>query len=242
MTTNHMSVVISETLIRRLVKDIKYLQRNPLDSHGIYYRHDEDDLLIGYALIIGAPNTPYYGGNYFFKFKFTTNYPYESPIVEFCTNNGMVRFHPNFYKNGKICISLLNTWAGEQWTSCQNISSILLTLCSLMDENPILHEPCISLQNVELRAYNDAIYYYNLSVAICDVLEQEPNTFVLFFESEIKTHFVNHVDNYLHFVEQKVQSGYKKEYVIQCYEMNVVLDYESLLSRLNILKTKMKRT
>ena len=48
--------------------------------------------------------------------------------LNYLTNDGKTRFNPNLYRNGKVCISLLNTWKGEQWTSCQTIESILLSL------------------------------------------------------------------------------------------------------------------
>jgi ubiquitin-protein ligase len=35
------------------------------------------------------------------------------------TGNGTVRFNPNLYANGKVCLSLLGTWKGntesENW-------------------------------------------------------------------------------------------------------------------------------
>ena len=46
----------------------------------------------------------------------------------------------NLYKNGKVCISLLNTWQGEQWSSCQNISTILLNLVALLNNTPLLND------------------------------------------------------------------------------------------------------
>ena len=238
-----MSIVITETLLHRMVKDIKNIQRHPLHSHGIYYQHDENDLLTGYALIIGTSNTPYFGGYYFFKFHFTPNYPYEPPRVEFCTNNESVRFHPNLYKNGNVCISLLNTWPGEQWTSCQNISSILLTICSLLDENPILHEPCITKTHVDYSRYNSAIEYYNLSVAVCDVLNKESffykkdqTQFFLLFYNTIMEHYLMNVDTYLLFVDQQIAKGNPDEFLIQSYQMKVLIDYGSLKLKLEHLK------
>ena len=57
------------------------------------------------------------------------------------TCDGATRFHPNLYRNGKVCLSILNTWKGEQWTSCQTIRSILLTLITLFHNKPLLNEP-----------------------------------------------------------------------------------------------------
>ena len=78
---------------------------------------------------------------FFFKFRYPDDYPYSPPHVEFLTNNDKVRFNPNLYRNGKVCISILNTWTGPQWSSCQNISSVLLTLVTLFHNKPLLNEP-----------------------------------------------------------------------------------------------------
>ena len=135
MTEKEDTVFISSTTAKRLIRDVKNLLKEPLTDHGIYYNHSQDDILKGYALIIGPKDTVYEDGCYLFEFNFTASYPFSPPIVKFKTNNGYTRFNPNLYKNGKVCISLLNTWQGEQWSSCQNISTILLNLVSLLNNN-----------------------------------------------------------------------------------------------------------
>ena len=43
---------------------------------------------------------------------------------------------------------VLNTWKGEQWTGCNTIKSILLILCSLLnDDTALLNEPGISTKS-----------------------------------------------------------------------------------------------
>ena len=67
MTENTVkNLVLQKENINRLIKDIREITKNPLTEHNIYYTHDEDNILKGYALIIGPKNTPYYGGFYFF--------------------------------------------------------------------------------------------------------------------------------------------------------------------------------
>ena len=44
------------------------------------------------------------------------------------TGGGRIRFNPNLYSNGKVCLSLLNTW-GEGWDA--NTSTILQLLVSI---------------------------------------------------------------------------------------------------------------
>ena len=62
-----MTTYIPKTTIQRLVSDIKTIQQNPLVENGIHYKHDEEDLLKGYALIVGPSDTPYFSGFYFFQ-------------------------------------------------------------------------------------------------------------------------------------------------------------------------------
>ena len=64
------TVTLSKETIRRLLNDVKIIINTPLTDHGIYYSHDEDDIMKGYALIIGPSDTPYFGGFYFFELQF----------------------------------------------------------------------------------------------------------------------------------------------------------------------------
>ena len=63
------------------------------------------------------------------------------PKVIYQTRDGKIRFNPNLYTCGKVCVSILNTWAGPQWTSCQSLKSVLISLQSLLNDKPIQNEP-----------------------------------------------------------------------------------------------------
>ena len=129
MASKSENIYISKETIKRLAKDVKDIYKNPLEEHGIYYIHDEDDILKGQALIIGPKNTPYSYGNYLFTFKYPSNYPFSPPIVTYYTNDGLTRFNPNLYKNGKVCISILNTWKSSMDIMSNNIKHIIVYLC-----------------------------------------------------------------------------------------------------------------
>ena len=159
-------MVLNKVAIVRIAKDVKYIIKNPLDNENIYYKHDEDNISLGYALLVGSKYTPYEYGYYFFKFKFPDDYPYNPPIVEFLTNDGIMRFNPNLYTNGKVCLSILNTWQGESWTSCCTISSILLTLMSILNDNPLLNEPGIRDNDINIAKYNFLVSYKNIEYSI----------------------------------------------------------------------------
>jgi ubiquitin-conjugating enzyme E2 Z len=236
-----MSTFISKEAITRLLKDVKQIFKNPLTENGIYYIHDDTDMLKGYALILGSSDTPYFGGYYFFEFNYPTDYPHSPPKVKFCTNGNNVRFNPNLYVCGKVCVSLLNTWRGDQWTSCQTISTVLLTLCTLLCKSPLLNEPGVTKTHSDINSYNQIIEYANIDIAICDIVNKKPSIFMPFFDNFypfIKEHFNKNYDQLMNFSiqknnELKMQTvGFKTSY----YSMNIQVDYNKVIEKLK--KTK----
>ena len=114
--------------LKRIIIDIKDVQKSPIDN--IHYVPNEENIFNGYALIIGPPNTPYEYGNFLFEFHFSEKYPYEPPKVVYKSNDGVTRFNPNLYRSGKVCLSILNTWSGEQWS----VSNIALRASYIADD------------------------------------------------------------------------------------------------------------
>ena len=237
-----MSQILSKEFIKRLINDVKYIKFNPVHTNGIYYLHDEDDLMTGYALIIGPKDTVYENGYYFFKFNFTPQYPHEPPHVKYMTNGGNVRFNPNLYTDGKVCISLLNTWTGEQWTSCQNISSILLALCTLFNDNPFLNEPNVKSDDKEIPKYNTLLEFANLDIAVCDVINTNshlhyPETeFISLFKDVLLEHFMNNYQNHLSKIEKLIQNcntnNKIKTISVPSYDFKGKLNYKTLLTKI----------
>ena len=231
MTTK---IINSET-IKRLLKDVKQLIKHPLTDNGIYYIHDDNDIMKGYAMIVGPSDTPYFGGYYFFKFDFPNDYPFTPPHVHYMTNDGVTRFNPNLYKSGKVCVSILNTWPGDKWSSCQTINSVLLTLCSLLNDKPLVNEPGQNKLSKDFIPYQKTIEFKNIDFAICDMLlnKQIPKPFEIFF-SFMKEHFTNNYDKLLAFVKNKFSEN-SRQYV-NIYSMDTRIDYNALEDKL--VKTK----
>jgi ubiquitin-conjugating enzyme E2 Z len=179
-------LTISKESITRLLQDVKNILKNPesLNDNGIYYLHDDVDILKGYALIVGTENTPYFGGYYFFEFNYPSDYPYSPPKVIFKTNGDNIRFNPNLYATGKVCISILNTWRGDQWSSCQTISSVLLTLCTLFCNLPLLNEPGVEMTHTDLHKYTKIIQYKNIEIAILKNIQRQPNIYPFYSHHE----------------------------------------------------------
>jgi ubiquitin-conjugating enzyme E2 Z len=234
-----MTAFISKETITRLLSDIKQIMKNPLSDNGIYYIHDDTDILKGYALIVGPSDTPYFGGNYFFEFNFPLDYPHSPPKVTYCTNGNNVRFNPNLYKCGKVCISLLNTWSGEQWTSCQTISTVLLTLCSLLCKDPLLNEPGVSIHHTEFGNYTKIIEYSNIDLAICDIINKREGVYMQFFDlfnDFINENYKKNFEKIVEFINKKIDENDCKTSpnIIKggFYNMNVNVDYSKLKEKI----------
>ena len=228
-----MTTIIKKDTISRLLKDVKDIIKNPLTDNGIYYSHDDEDILKGYALIIGPSDTPYYGGNFFFEFSFPADYPHSPPTILYKTNDQNIRFNPNLYTNEKVCISLLNTWRGDQWTSCQTISTILLTLCTLLCKNPLLNEPGVTKSHSDFEKYDKIIEYKNIEIAVLKIVQKLKSVYpdkFLFFYTFIKQNFLKNSDNLLKYLEEKAKNEPIQELTTSLYQMNKIkIDYTYLL-------------
>jgi len=221
------TVVLSRETTKRLIKDVREMIKNPLDEDGIYYKHDDTNILQGYAYISGPSESQYIGGNYFFKFKFPSDYPHQPPKVLFMTSDGFTRFHPNMYKNGKMCLSVLNTWRGDQWTGCQSIRTILLTIISIMDNYPLLHEPGFTMKHQDVEKYNKIILYRNIDYCITDIInniENETNIYNNLFKDNIISEFKKKQSEVLSILEKNKD---EKSYLIKTgiYSLNIKIDW-----------------
>jgi ubiquitin-conjugating enzyme E2 Z len=237
-----MTKFITKDTVNRLLRDVREVIKNPLTDNGIYYVHDDVEMLKGYALIIGPKETPYFGGNYFFEFNYPSDYPHSPPKITYCTNGDNIRFNPNLYKCGKVCISLLNTWRGEQWTSCQTISTVLLTLCTLLCENPLLNEPGVTREHNDFKNYTSIIEFFNIKIAICDILNKKQGIYLPFFElfyHYVQENFLKNYDDLTKFIENKnKEENPKRMITTKLYDLSVDIDYKLLQNKLIECKEK----
>tara|TARA_Y100000741_G_C18105373_1_gene498589 strand:+ start:55 stop:765 length:711 start_codon:yes stop_codon:yes gene_type:complete len=219
---------------KRLVKDIKDLETHNLQSHGIYHYVNEDNIYNIKILMIGPDNTPYSYGFYLFDITIPEEYPFKPPLVKYCTQNGHTRFNPNLYVNGKVCLSILNTWAGPQWSSCNNISTILLSIQSMVFiENPLHNEPGFENDKSSRNTnYNKLVLYENLNTAIYKTLKSIPQNFI-YFNSIIIKIFIDNYDKIIKIIENNLYQD-KKFIDSHIYQMKGTLNYNEL--NINIIK------
>lgn len=142
---------------KRILADIGELNKPIYADSGIYYKEDESNIRKGYACIFGPEGTPYEDCPMLYSFSIDDGFPFDPPKVLFHTHDGVTRFHPNMYVEGKVCLSILHTWEGPKWASTMRLSTVLITIQSLMDNAPILHEPGYSNQSKDsenVKAYS----------------------------------------------------------------------------------------
>lgn len=222
---------------KRLLKDIKELRDKPIDN--IYYIENEENIYLGYSMIIGPINTPYENGFYFFDFIFPENYPFSPPKVIFKNYDGVTRFNPNFYINGRVCLSILNTWPGDKWSACQSLKSILLVLSTVLNDKPLLNEPNIYQSHKDFTNYNNIIKFKNYEICILKYLDSN-NLEEKYkeFHPIICKFFKK---NYNEIIE-KIKD-YNDPFIIKTsiYDMNITINYKKIYNLLKIFYNEMNK-
>ncbi|XP_076233643.1 BIR repeat containing ubiquitin-conjugating enzyme [Calliopsis andreniformis] len=137
------------TRVKRLAQEAVTLSTAlPLSySSSVFVRCDADRLDVMKVLITGPAETPYANGCFEFDVYFPPDYPNSPMLINLeTTGHHTVRFNPNLYNDGKVCLSVLNTWHGrpeEKWNA--HTSSFLQVLVSIQSlilvSEPYFNEP-----------------------------------------------------------------------------------------------------
>lgn len=87
-------------------RDLMNLFTDP--PFGLFVVGDETNIKFIHAIVMGVMDTPYEGGFFYFVLKCPSDYPIRPPKVKLMTTDaGRVRFNPNMYSSGKVCLSIL---------------------------------------------------------------------------------------------------------------------------------------
>ena len=132
--------------LRRLLQELVSLDDDLPDTiPGIWVRFDEETPQFLRVLMAAPQGTPYALGLFCFDLWIPDTYPSTPPKMQLLTTGGgTVRFSPNLYADGKVCLSLLNTWSGPKWNPAHStILQILLSIQGLIlgVQNPYYLEP-----------------------------------------------------------------------------------------------------
>lgn len=190
---------INQSAIMRVLSEISSFKSGlPLNwESSIWVRVSKTNFNIFSFLISGPKDTPYENGLFEFHAYFPVDYPNSVPqVIIHTTNNGKVRFNPNLYANGKVCLSLLGTWAGqesEKWNpKTSTFIQVMISIQSLiLVEQPCFNEPGwekdINTPRGKLLSdnYNKDLHFNTIRLGMINMIKNPP----IGFEQVVKTHF-----------------------------------------------------
>ncbi|KAG8162414.1 hypothetical protein KVR01_008179 [Diaporthe batatas] len=119
-------------------KDLEEASNQETDQDYVVFFQDHD--LLQFDAYVIAPDTIYRYRLVKLHFDIPNTYPTDPPKVTFIQYSGG-RIHPNLYVDGKVCLSILNTWDGQEWVPEMTCHAVLITIRSLLDDEPFKHEP-----------------------------------------------------------------------------------------------------
>jgi ubiquitin-conjugating enzyme E2 O len=146
---HYLSSVSSNSAAQRLkrIRKEHAVLRESLPE-GVYVRSWESRLDLFRILFIGPVDTPYEYAPFIIDFLLPEEFPHSPPKAFFHSwNSGNGPINPNLYEDGKVCLSLLNTWHGEAKESWSTKSTFLQVIVSIL-----------GLVLVERPYYNEAGY------------------------------------------------------------------------------------
>jgi len=122
--------------IKRLQSEYQQYIKDPNPFYSIL--PDNKNFLKWDILLFGPTDTIFDGGIFNCQLEFPKDYPNKPPIFIF-TNN---LFHPNIYKDGKVCISILHEGVdqygyehiSERWNPSHSANSVLMSFLSILSE------------------------------------------------------------------------------------------------------------
>jgi ubiquitin-protein ligase len=185
--------------LMRILSEISSFKTSlPLNWEStIWVRVPKDNINLFSFLISGPKDTPYENGLFEFHAYFPPEYPNKEPqVLIHTTGNGQVRFNPNLYDSGKVCLSLLGTWSGqegEKWNAkTSTFLQVMVSIQSLiLIEYPYFNEPGWEKEmnstngKQKSSAYNEERQPHTIKLGMSDMIRNPPNG----FEDVVKNHF-----------------------------------------------------
>lgn len=184
---------------RTVSKELKLL-RNSLPP-GIWVKGFDDRMDLYSVMFRGPEKTPYEDGLFLFDFQLSADYPTAPPLchyISYCSD----RLNPNLYEDGKVCVSLLGTWAGrgtEVWTSSSTLLQVIVSIQGLiLVSEPYFNEAGFEKQKgsqqgrENSRMYNEMVVL-KLVQAQTKLLQHPPPV----FKDTIIEHFKRHAEKLL---------------------------------------------
>ena len=200
------------------------------------------------VMITGPDGSPYANGCFFFDIILPSNYPQSAPKVQFLTTGGgKMRFNPNLYQCGKVCLSLLGTWNGPGWISGQStLLQVLISIQSLiLVPDPYFNEPGFESMrgtprgNAHSEKYNTDIRRYTIDAAVNSHLDSVLNHKNPYpeFEAILVKHFLEKRS----MIEVEFKSWAKQDASLKKPVQNVLDSFARLAAREKEAKRRVSR-
>lgn len=224
---------MSKAALKRILsKDIKEIANRNLHESGIYIQFDENDMLKAKAMIVGPKDSLYEGGFLFFSISFPKNYPFSPPDVAYISRNN-VRIHPNLYVgshssgHGKVCLSILGTWSGPKWTSIMDVTTVILCIQSLLDGNPLHHEPGHEKDQSQTNSfYNQIIQHESIKTLLIKNMIDIPPGYEI-FHNDMKNEIIKNKDDISKRIERLMKENPTPcKLSVPIYRINQTINYE----------------
>jgi len=187
-----------KALMRILSEISSFKSGLPLNWEStIWTRVPKDNFNLFSFIISGPKDTPYENGLFEFHVYLPPDYPNNVPqVLLHTTGNNKVRFNPNLYDSGKVCLSLLGTWRGqdgESWNpKTSTFLQVMVSIQSLiLVEQPYFNEPGYEREMNTTKgkqasnAYNEDRQPHTIRLAMIDMINNPPSG----FEDVVKNHF-----------------------------------------------------
>ncbi|KAA0170433.1 hypothetical protein FNF28_01427 [Cafeteria roenbergensis] len=175
--------------LMRVATELSALPTTALEwASSVLARSDEARMDLVRVAVLGPADTPYMNGVALVDLMLPASYPDVPPQASFVsTAGGTVRFNPNLYANGKVCLSLLGTWTGPSWSPGQStLAQVLLAIQGqIMNSNPWLNEPGFPAVPQLCSQYNCVLRLATLQHLILAPLRSPPPL----FRQAVLTHF-----------------------------------------------------
>jgi len=222
---------------KRFAKDLQKFYESGFDKDGIFIHIDESNMTEVRAMIVGNSETPYEYGFHFFTITITETYPLDPPSVKYVTGDGVTRFNPNLYVEGKVCLSIINTWSGPKWSPVMTFGQILLSIKSMiLNSEPLTNEPGFeNSKDVRIQIYSDFIEHQNLKVACLEQILLQPQGFEPFY-GEMKRHFVENESAIFTKLTKLKEEKNGIRLQLNYANVNLVTDYEKLIDLFHKVK------
>ena len=234
---NNKNIKIEPSSLKRIISEISSFKSGlPLNYDStIWIRIPKNNINIFTFLISGPKDTPYENGLFEFHVFLPHNYPNSEPNVLLnTTGNNTVRFNPNLYNTGKVCLSLLGTWTGnesEKWNpKTSTFLQVLISIQSLiLVEDPYFNEPGYERQmNTEIgklkcKEYNNNLHIETIKWCMINMINNPPSG----YEEVVLNHFkikkqqiIEQVDKWLEESENK----YKNKLSIEVNNLKILFN------------------